>query len=146
VTNLTRPAESVVAFYNHRGTAEQWIKEGKAAVWWTRLSCRSFAANAVRLQLHALAYNLGTFLRTLAMPEGVERWSLTTLRERLIKISAMVVSHGRYVTSRWPRWRCRGGCSRRCCGSSIGCGRRRRQREVGSGRMGRATDGRGVPQ
>jgi hypothetical protein len=98
VTNLTRPAESVVAFYNHCGTAEQWIKEGKAAVRWTRLSCRSFAANAVRLQLHALAYNLGTFLRTLALPEGMERWSLTTLRERLVKIGAKVVSHGRYIT------------------------------------------------
>src|SRR3712207_6305952 len=98
VTNLTRPAESVVAFYNHRGTAEQWIKEGKAAVRWTRLSCRGFAANAVRLQLHALAYNLGTFLRTLALPEGVDRWSLTTLRERLVKIGAKVVSHGRYLT------------------------------------------------
>ena len=98
VTNLTRPAESVVAFYNHRGTAEQWIKEGKAAVRWTRLSCHSFAANAVRLQLHALAYNLGTFLRTLALPEGMERWTLTTLREKLVKIGARVVSHGRYVT------------------------------------------------
>ena len=43
---------------NHRGTAEQWIKEGKNAVRWTRLSCRSMKANAVRLQLHALAYNL----------------------------------------------------------------------------------------
>jgi Transposase DDE domain group 1 len=39
--------------YNHRGTCEQWIKEGKGAINWTRLSCRSFAANAVRLQLHA---------------------------------------------------------------------------------------------
>ena len=97
-SQLTRPAESVMAFYNHRGTAERWIKEGKAAVRWTRLSCHSFAANAVRLHLHALAYNLGTFLRTLALPEGVERWSLTTLRERLIKIGAKVVSHGRYVT------------------------------------------------
>jgi hypothetical protein len=98
VTNLTRPAEGVVAFYNRRGTAEQWIKEGKAAVRWTRLSCRSFAANAVRLQLHALAYNLGTFMRTLALPEGVELWSPTTRRERLVKIGAKVVSHGRYVT------------------------------------------------
>ena len=61
VTNLARPAERVVAFYNQRGTAEQWIKEGKGAIKWTRLSCRSFAANAVRLQLHALAYNLGQF-------------------------------------------------------------------------------------
>src|SRR6266540_1904801 len=49
VTNLARPAERVVAFYNHRGTAEQWFKEGKGAIKWTRLSCRSFAANAVRL-------------------------------------------------------------------------------------------------
>jgi hypothetical protein len=38
-----------VAFYNQSGTAEQWIKEGKAAIRWTRLLCRSFAANAVRL-------------------------------------------------------------------------------------------------
>jgi hypothetical protein len=98
VTNLARPAKHVVAFYNQRGTAEQWIKEGKNAIKWTRLSCRSFAANAVRLQLHALAYNLGNFMRTLAMPKAAESWSLTSLREKLIKIGAKVVSHGRYVT------------------------------------------------
>jgi Transposase DDE domain group 1 len=97
VTNLARPAERVVAFYNQRGTAEQWIKEGKGALKWTRLSCPTFAANAVRLQLHALAYNLGNFMRTLAMPKTAEPGSLTSLREKLIKIGAMVVSHGRYV-------------------------------------------------
>jgi hypothetical protein len=79
-------------------TGEQWIKEGKSAIKWTRLSCRSFAANAVRLQLHALASNLGNFMRTLAMPKAAERWSLTSLREKLIKVGAKVVSHGRYVT------------------------------------------------
>jgi hypothetical protein len=98
ITNLARPAERVVAFYNQRGTAEQWIKEGKDAIKWTRLSCRTFAANAVRLQLHVLAYNLGNFMRTLAMPNAAEPWSLTSLREKLIKIGAKVVSHGRYVT------------------------------------------------
>ena len=98
VTNLARPAERVVAFYNQRGTAEQWIKEGKGAIKWTRLSCRTFAANAVRLQLHVLAYNLGNFMRTLAMPQTAEPWSLTSLKEKLIKIGAKVVSHGRYVT------------------------------------------------
>jgi hypothetical protein len=98
VTNLARPAERVVAFYNQRGTCEQYIKEGKSAIKWTRLSCRTFAANAVRLQLHALAYNLGNFMRTLAMPKAAELWSLTSLREKLIKIGAKVVSHGRYVT------------------------------------------------
>jgi hypothetical protein len=51
----------------------------------------------VRLQLHALAYNLANFLRTLALPEEVEHWSLTTLREKLVKIGARVVRHGRYV-------------------------------------------------
>src|SRR6476660_9783352 len=98
VTNLARSAEGIVAFYNRRGTCEQHIKEGKNAIKWTQLSCRTFAANAVRLQLHALAYNLGNFMRTLAMPKTVERWSLTSLREKLIKIGAKVVRHGRYVT------------------------------------------------
>ena len=98
VTNLGRPAERVVAFYNQRGTAEQWIKEGKNAIRWTRLSCRGFDHNAVRLQLHALAYNLGNFMRTLALPDAVEQWSLTSLREKLIKIGAKIVRHGRYVT------------------------------------------------
>ena len=97
VTNMTRPAERVVAFYNQRGTAEQHIKEGKNAIKWTRLSCCSFAANAVRLQLHALAYNLANFMRTLALPEAVRQWSLTSLREKLVKIGAKVVRHGRYV-------------------------------------------------
>ena len=72
VTNMSRPAERVVAFYNKRGTCEQWVKEGKGAIKWTRLSCRTFVANAVRLQLHALAYNLGNFLRTLATPEPIK--------------------------------------------------------------------------
>jgi Transposase DDE domain group 1 len=124
VSNLARPAERVVAFYNHRGTCEQYIKEGKGAIKWTRLSCRSFAANAVRLQLHALAYNLGNFMRTLAMPKTAEPWSLTSLREKLIKIGAKVVSHGRYVTFRWPRSRCRGRCLRKSCRSSPGYRRR----------------------
>jgi Transposase DDE domain group 1 len=98
VTNLARSAEGIVAFYNRRGTCEQYIKEGKNAIKWTRLSCRTFAANAVRLQLHVMAYNLGNFMRTLAMPKTAERWSMTSLREKLIKIGAKVVSHGRYVT------------------------------------------------
>jgi len=97
VTNLRRSAEKVVRFYNQRGTAEQWIKEGKGALRWTRLSCQRFRDNAVRLQLFALAYNLANFLRTLALPGEVSHWSLTTLREKLIKIGAKIVRHGRYL-------------------------------------------------
>tara|TARA_B100001971_G_scaffold127444_1_gene117428 strand:+ start:111 stop:1271 length:1161 start_codon:yes stop_codon:yes gene_type:complete len=69
VTNLTWSPQKVVKFYNRRGTAEQWIKEGKHALNWTRLSCHDFVDNQVRLQLFALAYNLGNFLRRLALPE-----------------------------------------------------------------------------
>ncbi len=97
VTNMTRLSKKVVKFYTGRGTAEQWIKEGKYAVKWTRLSCRNFRDNQARLQLFALAYNLGNFLRRMALPRSVKHWSLTTLREKLIKIGAKVVRHSRYV-------------------------------------------------
>jgi hypothetical protein len=97
VTNLKRPAERISKFYHGRGTAEQWIKEGKLALRWTRLSCRAFRDNAVRLQLFALAYNLANFLRSLALPATIAHWSLTTLREKLVKVGARIVHHGRYV-------------------------------------------------
>jgi hypothetical protein len=87
----------VVKFYNKRGTAEQWIKEGKYALNWTRLSCHDFVDNQVRLQLFALAYNLGNFLRRLALPQRVREWSLRNLRVKLIKIGAKV---GELATAR----------------------------------------------
>jgi hypothetical protein len=48
------------------------------------------------LQRRALAYNLGNFPRTLATPEPIKDWTLTTLKEKLIKFGAKVVSHARY--------------------------------------------------
>jgi hypothetical protein len=71
VTTVRRPAENVVAFYSRRETCGQWIKEGKGAIKWT---------SAGRLQLHALVYNLGNFLRTLATPEPIKDWSLAFMR------------------------------------------------------------------
>jgi hypothetical protein len=59
VTNLSRFPENIAAFDNKRGTCEQWIKEGKVAIKLTRLSCRSFTANAVRLQSPQLPAHLG---------------------------------------------------------------------------------------
>ncbi|NIV48425.1 MAG: IS1380 family transposase, partial [Gammaproteobacteria bacterium] len=72
--------------------------EGKYALKWTRLSYRRFLDNAVRLQLFALAYNLANFLRRLVLPRRVKHWSLSTLREKLIKTGARIVRHARYVT------------------------------------------------
>jgi hypothetical protein len=88
----------VVAFYNQRGTCEQWIKEGQGGDQ-VGASVMSFLRrHTIRLQLHALAYNLGNFMRTLAIPKAGAPWSLTSLRRKLIKIGAKLVSHGRYVT------------------------------------------------
>jgi hypothetical protein len=97
VTTLTVPNERVFEFYNRRGTAEQYIKEGKYALKWTRLSCKSFAANQVRLQLHTQAYNLANFLRTLVLPNSIADWSLTSLRDRMIKIGAKAIRHARSI-------------------------------------------------
>ena len=95
VTNLPIHNRAVVRFYNKRGTAEQWIKEGKQAAHWTRLSCHRFRANEVRLQLSVLAYNLGNLWRRLVLPQRIERWSLTSLQQRLIKTGARLVKHAR---------------------------------------------------
>ncbi len=95
VTNLSYPVKGIASFYNGRATAEQWIKERKYALNWTRLSCHKFVANQVRLWLFILAYNLGNFFRRLALPEAIKRWSLTSVQTRLIKTGGRLVRHAR---------------------------------------------------
>ena len=95
VTNLSYPTKGIVSFYNGRGTAEQWIKEGKYALNRTRLPCHKFVANQVRLWLFIPAYNLGNFFRRLALPEAIKSWSLTSIQTRLIKIGGRLVRHAR---------------------------------------------------
>src|SRR5450759_3500919 len=95
VTNMTSSPEAVVHFYNHRSTCEQYIREGKYALTWTRLSCSRFSSNRVRLALFVLAYNLGNFMRRFALPREVSHWSLSSVQLKLIKIGAKVISHAR---------------------------------------------------
>jgi len=96
VTNLATDNRAVVRFYNKRGTAEQWIKEGKQAAKMTRLSCHRFRANEVRLWLSLIAYNLGNLWRRLALPKGIGNWSLTSLQQRLVKTGGRLIKHARY--------------------------------------------------
>ena len=91
VTNMARPAERVVAFYNQRGTA------GSAPGGQERgqVDAAVLPTSQPRCgQLHALACGRSAHL---ALPEEVEHWSLTTLREKLVKIGARIVRHGRYA-------------------------------------------------
>ena len=96
VTSLNWTNKRVVKFYNKRGTCEQWIKEGKYALNWTRLSCQRFAENEVRLKLFIMAYNVGNIFRTLVLPEGIKDWSLRTIQLKLIKIGGRLIRHARY--------------------------------------------------
>jgi hypothetical protein len=108
VTTLTGTNRAVVRFDNQRGTAEQWIKEGKAATHWTRLSCHPFRANEVRLLLGVIACNLGNLLRRLVLPLALQRRSLTSLQQRLFKAGGRLIGHARYfllqlAESHWPK-------------------------------------------
>lgn len=96
VTSLQGNKKSVVKFYNRRGTCEQWIKEGKYALNWTRLSCQGFRENEVRLNLFIMAYNLGNIFRTLALPDMIKSWSLRTIQLKLIKLGGRLIKHARY--------------------------------------------------
>ena len=82
--------------FHQRGTAEQWIKEGKQAVKITWLSCHRFRSNEVRLWLSVIAYNLGNLWRRLALPRRINGWSLTSLQQRLAKTGGRLVKHARY--------------------------------------------------
>ena len=84
VTNLERDSRAVLRFYNERGTAAQWIKERKQAVKMMRVSCPRFRSNKVRLWLRVTC-NLGNLWRRLVLPKRIEKWSLTSLQQRLVK-------------------------------------------------------------
>ena len=94
---MSLPSRSVVRFYNQRGTAEQWIKEGKQATHWTRLSCNRFRANEVRLQLsvHDLQPAAMSGGGSGCRSESVN-WSLTSLQHRLMQTGGRLIKHARY--------------------------------------------------
>jgi hypothetical protein len=95
VTNLEADSRAVVLFYNKRGTAEQWIKQGEQAVKMRRLSCHRFRSNEVRLWLSLIAYNLGNLWRRLVLPKRIEGWSLTSLQQRIVKTGGRLLKHAR---------------------------------------------------
>ncbi len=71
--------------------------KSKYALNWMRLSCHCVVANQVRLALFVLAYNLGNFLRRLALPASIRYWSLRSIQVKLIKMGGKIVHHARPV-------------------------------------------------
>jgi hypothetical protein len=107
VTNRTGRAKDVFAFYNDRGECENRIKELKLGLRADRLSCTEYMANAFRLVLHSLAYDLVNLFRELAL-KGTELATaqIDTLRLKLFKVGAWVRQTVRRVwvqcASGWP--------------------------------------------
>lgn len=100
------PAE-IFAWYNARGQAENFIKDLKRDVAADRLSCHGFRANAVRLQLHGLAYNLLVLFRLRALATtALATATLGTVRLRLFKVGARVRHTARrlwvHLATGWP--------------------------------------------
>ena len=115
VTTLTGTNRAVVHFYNQRGTAEPWIKEGKEATHW--LSCHRFRANEVRLLLGVIAYNLGNLLRRVGLPLAIQSWSLTSLQQRAFKTGGRLIRHARYFMLQLAE----SYLTRRLFGQILGC-------------------------
>ena len=112
VTNLSYPPKGIVRFYNGRGTAEQWIKEGKYALNWTRLSCHKFVANQVRLWLFVLAYNLGNFLRRLValdttniLGRGAVKDTYNLLTDGIVKLLRALAAVEQAPVREWAKAR-----------------------------------------
>jgi hypothetical protein len=96
VANLETDSRAVVPFYNKRGTAERWVREGKWAVKRTRLSCHRLRSNEVRLWLSVITYNLTNLWRRLVLLLRVGNRSLARLQQRLVKTGGRLVKHARY--------------------------------------------------
>lgn len=94
-----------------------------------RLSCKRFWHNEVRRQLRALACNLVTFLRCLALPEARADWSLTSLHLTLIRIGARAVRHARAITFQRAVVAVTAAMMRAILFASTGCERRHRARD-----------------
>ena len=105
VTNLKGRSASVFSFYNDRGECENRIEEFKNGFAADRLSCHRFRANAFRLLLHSLAYNLVNLFR-LQLPSSLRSAQIETLRIQLFKIGARIRETARciriHLASGWP--------------------------------------------
>ena len=106
VTNRPGRASDIFAWYNDRGAAERYIDELKNGFAVDRLSCPRYRANALRVQLHAIAYALVHLFRQQLHDTALATATVTTLRLKLFKVAARVQRTARrlwfHLSSSWP--------------------------------------------
>lgn len=98
VTTMEVSAKEVINFYCNRGTMENFIKEAKLDFGMDTLSHSSYMANANRIMLMVLAYNLNNLMRRLCFTENEKPKRMQTLRTILTKVAGRFISSGRYYT------------------------------------------------
>lgn len=98
VTNMPIELEQVVRYYCNRGTMENFIKEGKNSFDFERMSSSSFKTNANKLQIAMLAYNLNNWFRRLCFEKEDQHLRMESIRSKLIKVAAKVVTHARRIS------------------------------------------------
>lgn len=101
--NAQETAEEGFLYYHQRGTSENFIKESHLDCGFRRLSCDTFLANAFRLQVAALAYNVNNLFRRNILPEPLQNHHLCTLRAKLIKVGCRIVRHARQLICQFGR-------------------------------------------
>ena len=98
VTNMESSTEYLIKFYCKRGLMENFIKESKTGFDFASVSSHTRIVNANRLQIHALAYNIFNWFRRLALSANMRKQRIDTVRLKLLKVAAKVISSARYMT------------------------------------------------
>lgn len=97
VTNMEGSADDIIRFYCKRGMMENFIKESKTGFHMDAMSSSRITVNANKLQISVLSYNLFNWFRRLALPVGMRKLRIDTIRLKLIKIAAKVIHSARYT-------------------------------------------------
>lgn len=102
VTNLRTAPREVWEIYSQRGDVENRIKELHDGLEIDRTSCSSFLANQLRVLQSATAYVLYQELRLRVKDRQLARAQVSTLRERLFKLGAVVTESVRRIVLSFP--------------------------------------------
>jgi hypothetical protein len=104
ITNIpTHSPRAIIRWHRKRADLENLIKEAKYGFALAHLPCGTLTANAAYFQIALLAHNLVQAWKLLTLPSGWHRYTVKTLRFRLLCVAGTVTRHARQLTLNLPR-------------------------------------------
>ncbi|HJF87695.1 MAG TPA: transposase, partial [Companilactobacillus farciminis] len=97
VTNLSLPQKDIVRVYRKRAAIEDIIRELKGGFAFGKTDSSSFFANKARMWISVIASNLMRLMKSIALDDQQQSWTINTFRDRLLKIGGRVTKHARKV-------------------------------------------------